>query len=125
MRKLMLVFLMLFLPLQWSAALAADCCLRHEAPPQAHSAQMHGEHHDHAHSSASEQLSSVDQANSQMPDCAMDCAGCHAHHCAAAVPALSAMSVARTSSEADTPYLTRIISALADNLYKPPLARLV
>lgn len=128
MRKLMLVFLMLFLPLQWTAALAADCCLRHEAQPQEHHAapvdhaQMHGDHH--AHHASADKSHKSDSGQQAKTDCDMGCGSCLAHHCAAAVSASLSFAPALPAQAGDTPYLSRITSPLPDNLFRPPLARL-
>lgn len=125
MRKLMLVFLMLFLPLQWTAALAADCCLRHDAQTQEHHAapadhaQMHGDHHAH-HAKADK----PDPAKQAKTDCDMGCGSCLAHHCAAAVSETLSLVPPPPAQAGDTPYLSRITSPLPDNLFRPPLARL-
>lgn len=126
MRKLILVFLMLFLPLQWTAALAADCCLRHaeaqehHAAPQGHDhAQMHGDHHEH-HAKSDK----TDDGKQAKVDCDMGCGGCLAHHCAAAVTELSSFAATVPAGADDTPYLSRITSPVPDNLYRPPLSSL-
>lgn len=120
MRKLMLIFLMLFLPLQWTAALAADCCLRHDAKAQEHHAQMvHAEHADHQHAEAS----THDHAQNQSGDCDKNCVGCHAHHCACAVVELGAALPVIPSAMGQTPYISTLVEAVPDNLFRPPLAR--
>ena len=127
MRKLMLVFLMLFLPLQWTVALAADCCLRHDAQTQEHHAAQ-AAHHDHAaHDHAKADLHDSTQAadgKQVQADCNMNCAGCHAHHYAAAVFEPAAFAASAPAGTDDTPYFSGCSSALTDNLYRPPLARL-
>lgn len=128
MRKWFAVFLMLLLPLQWSIAVAADCCLRHAAPVQASHAGMTHEHHadthhaDHQSQAAPQQQD--DAGKSAAAGCDMSCLGCHAHHCACAVfekhSTLSLLPLIRH----DTPYLSRLTSPLPDNLFRPPLAAL-
>jgi hypothetical protein len=131
MRKLMLVFLMLFLPLQWTAALAADCCLRHDAQTQEHHAaqmdhaQMHGDHHEHHAKAEKSDDGKTDSGKQVKLDCDMGCGGCLAHHCAAAVSESLTIAAGLPAMAGDTPYLSRITAPVPDNLYRPPLSSLV
>lgn len=135
MRKWLLAFLMLILPLQWTAALAADCCLRHEGQGPAQHAGMasaHAEHADHAQHAAhaktqlpGEQAKLDADLNGNVPsDCSMDCVGCHVHHCAAAVFEFAAFAALSPLGGDDTPYLSRLPVPRPDTLLRPPLARL-
>ena len=125
MRKLMLVFLMLFLPLQWTAALAADCCLRHDAQAGEHAAQQAVTHdHEHAHHSKAEVKDGKPTGKLVKTDCQSDCAGCHAHHCAVVLPDLGKLTTLPSMGAADTPYVSGITSPLPDNLFRPPLSSL-
>ncbi|HTJ97666.1 MAG TPA: hypothetical protein VL381_09360 [Rhodocyclaceae bacterium] len=125
MRKLILTFLMLFLPLQWTAALAADCCLRHTEQSQQHSQmQVDGQHEHHMQDHAHHQSSKTDGKQTANNDCGMNCVGCHAHHCAAAIFSMSEFVPVRPSGVVATPYLSRISNPLPDSLYRPPLSLL-
>lgn len=153
MRKWLLAFLMLILPLQWTAALAADCCLRHDGqePGQAQHAgmtsahTMHVMHAEHARPAGhADHVDHAAHAKNQMPgeqakldaspdansagnapsDCSMDCVGCHLHHCAAAVFELVAFAALNPLGGDDTPYLSRLPVPRPDTLLRPPLARL-
>ncbi len=105
--------------------MAADCCLRHEAPPAEHHAQMqHAEHADHHHHAQPDQAADADKsAKADTSGCDMNCVNCHAHHCTCVmVDAHTGMSEAPAAKD-DTPYLSSITSPLPDNLYRPPLAQ--
>lgn len=125
MRKLMLVFLMLLLPLQWTIALAADCCLRHDVQTQTdhHAQMMQMDHADHqTHVQTTQQNDDSQQSQS---DCEMNCGGCAAHHSVCAVVEVRAVVPVASSAKDNTPYLSRITSPLSDNLYRPPLVALI
>jgi hypothetical protein len=126
MRKWMPIFLMLLLPLQWTAALAADCCLRHGAGSEQQAgydhAQMHSDHHEH-HAKV-EMKDGANDSTAAKADCNSNCAGCHLHHCAAVVRDARTDIGTPPSARDDTPYLSSVTSPLPDNLFRPPLALL-
>lgn len=124
MRKLMLVFLMLFLPLQWTAALAADCCLRHDAQTQEHHAQQAGHDHEHQHHAKADTQDGKPAGKLAKNDCQSDCAGCHVHHCAVVLPGLDSLATLPSIGSDDTPYVSGVTSPVPDNLFRPPLSRL-
>lgn len=130
MRKLTLVFLMLFLPLQWTAALAADCCLRHDAQSGEHVAHQTATHdHGHAHHGSSEAKDGKPAGKladklGKAADCQSDCASCHAHHCAVVLPDLGKLTTLPPLGSDDTPYVAGVSSPSLDNLFRPPLSRL-
>jgi hypothetical protein len=130
MRKLILVLLMLFLPLQWTAALAADCCLRHDAAAGEHAAHQTATHdHGHAHHSPSDAKDGKPAGKladklGKAADCQSDCASCHAHHCAVVLPDLGKLTTLPAMGSADTPYVAGASSPVLDNLFRPPLSRL-
>jgi hypothetical protein len=131
MRKWVALFMMLFLPLQWSAALAAECCLRHDAQAEkvtmeqgAHHAHQHHAMADHKSDKQDSQKSEKQDGKQAKNDCQMDCVGCHAHHCAAVVIDADALAAVPPLHSDDTPYLASITSPMPDNLYRPPLSPL-
>jgi hypothetical protein len=109
------MFLMLFLPLQWSAAAVAQYCL-HE-PTSA--AQQHVGHHDHEH----EQKASQPADDGKAKTFDADCATCVAHLVHATSPCIGTVL-----PHADAPrfgaYFAFIPESLPDTLFRPPLALL-
>jgi hypothetical protein len=141
MRKWIALFMMLLLPLQWTAALAAECCLRHDAqaekPAVQHGAAQHEHQHhaqaEHKHKDVQKDVKQQDakQQDAKQPDgkqakndCQLDCVGCHVHHCSAIVIDADTLAALPPVRSDDTPYLASITSPAPDNLLRPPLSRL-
>lgn len=114
MRKL-IVFLLIVLPLQWSAAAVAAYC-QHETES---AAQQHIGHHAHEHR-ADADPGGIDPAKSGFD---ADCPSCHAHYAQAAIPVDHAVTPICGGHNA-TPYRTTLPEPPPGSLFRPPLAKL-
>lgn len=122
MQRIVLVFLLLLLPVQWTWAAAASIC-RHESSIHAN----HFGHHEHRHDHQPGVIASVDAPDDtqQQSDSGVhaDCATCHA-----AVPGLMMQSATVVSEPlpplAFTPYQRSVTTGVPERLIRPPHIRL-
>ncbi|MET1115570.1 MAG: hypothetical protein ABWY08_11560 [Comamonas sp.] len=120
MHRLVLVFLLLLLPVQWTWAAASSIC-RHESG----AASQHFGHHDHRHEagvSGAAEVQKVSEAGTQLSDLPhADCASCHG-----AAPALTALQKApalhHPPRQGATPYLRVVTAGIPERLSRPPHA---
>ncbi len=135
MQRLVLLFLLLLLPVQWTWSAAASVC-RHEASTQQ---SRHFGHHAHEHAQAESQrlasepahaAATPDQpadpaqpgdADSRDAQVHADCAACHVSAPALVMqaPALPEGPAARVA----TPYQRSITAGLPERLTRPPHQR--
>lgn len=116
LRNLILVFIMLWLPLQGFAATSMSVCQRNMQPAQAAQHDMlhaahdaGGEHHDHDHHPATGDLS--------CDNCAM------CHMCGAmGIPAVTASLNIKPASHIHTPVPARFSQVYLAQPQRPPLA---
>lgn len=112
MRRLVLVFTMLLLPLQWSWAAAASVC-GHE------SGNSHFGHHEHQHAGAAAQADAEDPPD-EAPGDHPDCHACHGIGAACIGCVDGGLSV----RQGDPPlpeYGRALPEPPVDNLLRPPL----
>lgn len=130
MRKVVAIFLLVLLPLQWGAALAASYC-KHEAA----SGQAHFGHHEHSRApkqavpnasdggvvlpSASDSGAAADVSVELASDA--DCSICHLGAIQAAVSAVE-LSMAAIGNELGAAYQASWPASPAETLFRPPLA---
>lgn len=125
MQRIVLVFLMLLLPVQWTWAAAASIC-RHEASIHAN----HFGHHEHRHDQQASEPASVDVGGSADDSKAQgdfgahaDCASCHGAVSAVVMQATVVLSAPMPPS-ASTPYQRSVTTGLPERLIRPPHVRL-
>lgn len=115
MRRYVLVFLMLVLPLQWSWAAVVSTCLHEPGDVQ------HLGHHaqEHVHASADLHGDDADGADGACLD--SDCASCHGPGLAALI-SLPAPVGACPGGIATSGYLRHLPEPQPDNPLRPPLS---
>lgn len=122
MQRIVLVFLLLLLPVQWTWAAAASIC-RHESSIHAN----HFGHHEHRHDHPAGVIGSVDLSDDtqQQSDSSVhaDCATCHT-----AVPGLMMQSATAVGELllplVFTPYQRFVTTGVPERLIRPPHIRL-
>lgn len=125
MQRIVLVFLLLLLPVQWTWAAAASIC-RHESNIHAN----HFGHHEHRHDHQASTPVSVDAVDAADDTQAQgdfgahaDCATCHG-----AVPALVMQAAvvlsAQLTPSASTLYQRSVTTGVPERLIRPPHVRL-
>jgi hypothetical protein len=87
MRKWLLVFLLLLMPLQFSWAAVSSYCQHESAPASSHPGHHEHKHHDQSADQASNEAHAQLQSNKSLGE-DVDCVNCHAS-CCAALPILS------------------------------------
>jgi hypothetical protein len=112
MRRWTILVLLTLLPLQWGVALAASVC-----EPVGITAEQHLANH---HSAHAEVAAGADEGGAASTH--GDCGAC-LHHVAQAAAAFSYQVVPAADSRVITPYAWHLPDALAERLYRPPLAR--
>jgi hypothetical protein len=118
MRRFILVFMMVLLPLQWSWAAAASAC-EHERERE----KTHFGHHEHEHAApgdaghAPQAAQDEDTPQGSHPDCQV----CHGMG-AACVMSPSAPGPAWSTDGPSTPYGQFLPDPPLENLLRPPLA---
>jgi hypothetical protein len=119
MRKLVAIFFLLILPLQWTTAAVAAYCL-HE---QDGKAQQHIGHHAHEHQASTAQTDS-DPGNTDF-DAGFDsdCPSCHAHFAQAVIDADQLMLLA-SQVLATMSYRAFLPTPPPGSLFRPPLVDL-
>jgi len=118
MHRLVLVFLLLLLPVQWTWAAAASVC-RHESG----AASQHFAHHEHQHEAGvngAAEVKNLSESGTSLFDLAhADCASCHG-----AAPALTALQQAPSLHppplQGATPYLRVVTAGIPERLIRPP-----
>jgi hypothetical protein len=115
MRRLLLVFLMVLLPLQWTWATAARVCAHEQVAASAHVG-----HHEHQHEKAERVADQPDAgqpgALSDHPDCGV----CHGM-CSAVAPAHETMPTLWTGRNHFVLYASEVPDRFLDTLLRPPL----
>ncbi len=147
MQRLLLVFLLLWLPVQGTWAAVASIC-RHESSAQSE----HIGHHEHRHAGVDEAAAALDAAASDaaVPDAAgpdaaapdaasasdatpdtrlqppegthADCAVCHGA-APALMPAIAMQLPSQAPPRDSTPYLRSVTLGVPERLIRPPLPR--
>jgi hypothetical protein len=112
MRRFILIFLMLLLPVQWSWAAAASVCA-HEKD------NSHFGHHEHQHS-ASPQAAEPDEADEKAPSFHPDCQVCHGIG-TACVTSPAEVGAAWSSAGPPSAYGRYIPEPPIESLLRPPL----
>lgn len=112
MRRFILIFLMMLLPVQWSWAAAASVCA-HEKD------KSHFGHHEHKHS-ASPEVAEPDEADGKAPSFHPDCQVCHGIG-AGCLTASTEVGAAWASSEPPRAYGRHIPEPPIESLLRPPL----
>lgn len=115
MRRLVLVFLMCLLPLQWGWAAAASVCA-HERD------QAHFGHHEHRHASPADiaEDTAAGHGDEQPPTFHPDCHACHGVG-AAFMPAPLVAGHVSTGDEPASPYRRHLPEPPIEALLRPPL----
>lgn len=108
MRRLLFIFLLAVLPLQWSWAAIGNACA-HESGPQAHFG-----HHAHQHQDSTPD----DPADDASPGTHHDCSTCQA--LSAAFPARVTLTTSLPSSVGFAAYCSAVAERTPDTLLRPP-----
>jgi hypothetical protein len=114
MRVWIALVLLVLLPLQWGAALAASVC-----EPVSISAEQHLAHHHHEHAAASVDVNADDGATASNH---ADCGACF-HHVVQPGATFTHEVTPTSPDRVTTPYAWHVPDAMAERLYRPPLAR--
>jgi hypothetical protein len=112
MRRWIALALLALLPLQWGVALALSV-----GEPMGVTAEQHLANHHHGHADAAAHTGE-DSAAANHSDC-----GACLHHLAQAAAAFTQAVVPPAPARVVTPYARHVPEALAERLYRPPLAR--
>ena len=115
MRRLLLVFLMVVLPLQWAWASAASVCAHEELSTRAHFG-----HHEHEHKKAADVADPMDGGESGSLSTHPDCGVCHGMT-SGVVPASEAAPTVWAGRMYFLPYASAVPDRSVDTLLRPPL----
>jgi hypothetical protein len=112
MRRWIALVLLALLPLQWGVALALSV-----GEPVGITTEQHLANHHHGHADAAAQTGQDSDAANHG-----DCGAC-VHQVAQAAAAFTHTVVPPAPARVITPYARHVPEALAERLYRPPLAR--
>ena len=115
MRRLLLVFLMFVLPLQWAWASAASVCAHEELSTGAHFG-----HHEHDHQKAAHAADPTDGGESGSLSTHPDCGVCHGTT-SGVVPATEVVPPVWSGHAYFAPYASAVPDRFVETLLRPPL----
>jgi hypothetical protein len=113
MRRFILIFLMVLLPVQWSWAAAASVCA-HEKDTS------HFGHHEHEHAAAPQVSAEPDEGDIKAPSVHLDCQVCHGIG-AACVTASTEVGAAWSPTGPPASYGRHVPEPPVESLLRPPL----
>ncbi|MCA8917284.1 MAG: hypothetical protein H6947_12410 [Zoogloeaceae bacterium] len=120
MRKFVIFFLVLFVPLQWGTAVLAAYCLHEESS----AATQHIGHHAHHHEHKGNSVKSDEGQKGKAWDAS--CSADHDHsHCTHAIVHESHSPRIFAAGTNDSPYAVFVSDAPPDSRLRPPQATLV